>query len=77
MAVLGTAIQLVHRGADVADDRQFACRVADTQNSLYEPIIDDDPVHISACALNIDVVQCREALAAEEIDAAQVHDQLL
>ncbi len=46
MAVLGTAIQLVQRSAEVADDRQFACGVADTQNPLYEPIIDDDPVHI-------------------------------
>ena len=53
-----------------ADDGQLALGVADTQNPVDNTVADDDPVHIPSRALDTDVVQSGEALAAEKINSA-------
>ena len=70
MAVLGAAIQFVQRSGEVGDDGQLAVGVADTQNPVDTTIADDDPIHIPSRALDTDVVQSGEALAAEKINSA-------
>jgi hypothetical protein len=77
MPVLGTAIQLVQRSVDVVDDGQYSVGIADAQDPVHHPIAEDHPVDIPSRTLNADVVQGGEALTTEEVDAAQVQDELL
>lgn len=77
MAELGAAIQPVERGAEVIDDRKLGLRIADAQNPVHNSVPHDHPVHVPSRTLNADVVERSEPLAAEEVDCAQIDNQLL
>jgi hypothetical protein len=77
VVVFRAAIQPVHRSAKVIDNGKLALRIAYAQNPVYHAIPDDHPVHVPARTVDADVVQGGETLAVEEVDLAQVDDELL
>lgn len=73
---LCVAIQPREARKDVIGERQLTLWVADLQQAPHRTATKDDPVHIGAGAVHADVVQRRERLGTDEVDGAQVENQL-
>jgi hypothetical protein len=76
IAVPGQVVEPALRSSEIVDNWQIPFGIADAENALRNSVGDDHPVHIASHALHVDVIQSSEALTAEEVDSAQIEDEL-